>query len=233
MSDESTNPWSISVAPATISAMKISIALIAVVLCAMMIIIPLANSYNALVDSDLQVQRAASNVKTDLERRADLLPNLAEIVKGSAKFEYKTQHDIYVETAQARASADAAKIKSQLQQADPSLIASTETASEQQITQLLGNFVKLQEQYPDVKLNTIQQFRELGAQTTATENQILVDRQTYNAAVTQYQRICRAFPTVLVANYFGFDVNKYHMYTPANQTRAEEVPELSFDFDTL
>ena len=70
--------------PKIIRAVKISVALIAVVMCVMMVGIPIANAYNALYDSDLQVQRAASNVKTDLERRADLLPNLAATVQASA-----------------------------------------------------------------------------------------------------------------------------------------------------
>jgi len=235
MSDEEVvNEKRFTIDPKAVTAIKVSIAIIAVVLCAMMIIIPLANSYNALVDADLQVQRAASNVKTDLERRADLLPNLAATVQGSATFEYKAQHDTYVEVAQARGAGEAAKLKSQIQEAPATQVAATGVPQEQQLTQLLGNFVKLQEAYPDVKLNSIQQFREFGAQVTATENQILVDRQTYNAAVTQYQRICRSFPTVLVAeSWYGFKADRYSMYVPTNQTRANEVPVITFDFSTL
>lgn len=223
----------ITIDPKIMKAIKVSIVLVAIALAVIMILTPLANSYNSLIDSDLQVNRAAANVKTDLERRADLLPNLAETLKGSAQFEYKTQHDIYVEVAEARGAADAARLKGQIQSATPTQVAASNVPQEQQLTQLLGNFVKLQEQYPDVKLNSVQQFREFSAQVTATENEILVDRQTYNSAVMQYQRICRSFPTVLIANFYGFDAEKYHMYVPANQTRAEEVPTITFDFSNL
>ncbi len=223
----------ITIDPKIITAIKVSAVLIVVVLCAMMVLIPLANSYNALVDSDLQVNRAASNVKADLERRADLLPDLAASVQGSATFEYKTQYDTYVGVAQARGINEAAQLKSQIQNAPATQVAATGVPQEQQLTQLLGNFVKLQEAYPNLQLNTVQQFREFGAQVTATENQILVDRQTYNSAVTQYQRVCRSFPTVLVANYYGFSDSKYQMYIPVNQTRAEEVPTITFDFSKL
>jgi len=234
-SDENTSatPNTFTIDIKIIRAVKISVALIAVVLCVMMIGIPIANAYNALYDSDLQVQRAAANVKTDLERRADLLPNLASTVQASATWEYKTQHDTYVEVAQARGAGEAAKLKGQIADTPASQVAATGVPQEQQLTQLLGNFVKLQEQYPDVKLNSIQQFREFGAQVTATENQILVDRQTYNSAVTQYKRICGSFPTLLVADHYGFRADKYQMYTPPNQTRAEEVPTITFDFSNL
>ena len=216
-----------------ITALKIGVAMLIVILAVMCVITPAINSYNALVDSDLQVTRAASNVQTDLERRADLLPNLAATVQGSAEFEYKTQHDTYVEVAQARGAGEAAKLKSQIQNTPATEIAANGVPQEQQLTQILGNFVKLQEQYPDVKLNSIQQFREFGAQVTATENQILMDRQTYNAAVMQYQSVCRTFPTNLVAGFYGFNADKYHMYIPKNQTRAETVPEITFDFSNL
>lgn len=217
--------------PAFKSAIKIFLTLGIVVLCIVMVVTPLIGAYNSLVDSDLQVNRAAHNVQTDLERRADLLPNLAATVKGSADFEYKTQHDTFVQVAEARALASA-QTKAKIEKADPVALAAGATNVDSELT-MLGNFVKLQEEYPTLKLDTVQQFREFSAQATATENQILVDRQTYNAAVTQYQRVCRSFPTVLVAQWYGFTPDKYQMYIPKDQARAEAVPTITFDFSNL
>lgn len=182
-------------------------------------------SYNALVDSDLQVQRAASNIKVDMERRADLLPNLAATLQGSATFEYKTLVDV----TRARAG-ESQKIRADIADTKVSDVNSLASKNEQ-LTNILGNFVKLQEQYPT--LQTTQQFREFSAQVTATENEILADRQTYNAAVMQYQSVVRSSPTNILAGMFGFNAEKYQMYVPANQTRAEEVPVVTFDFSKL
>lgn len=209
----------------TLKAIKIFAAIALVMFCVIAILVPLMASYNSLVDSDLQVNRAAANVKTDLERRADLLPNLASTVQGSATFEYKTLTDVTL----ARAGASK-QIKSDIQNT-PATDLNALNSKQEQLTNILGNFVKLQEQYPT--LQTTQQFREFSAQVTATENQILMDRQTYNAAVMQYQSICRSFPTNLIAGYYGFAPDRYQMYQPIDQARAEAVPNVTFDFTNL
>lgn len=221
----------ISIDPKTMSAIKAGLAILILAACVMLVVTPLMGAYNTLVDSDIQVNRAAHNVQTDLERRADLLPNLAATVKGSADFEYKTQHDTFVQVAEARAQASR-QLKSNIATASPTDLAAGATNVDSQLT-MLGNFVKLQEEYPTLQLQTVQQFREFSAQTTATENQILVDRQTYNAAVSQYQSVVRSFPTVLIAKWYGFDQNKYQMYIPKDQERAETVPTITFDFSNL
>jgi LemA protein len=221
-----------SLSPGLVKAIKISVSLICLVFIVMCLIVPIWTAYNTLNDADLQVQRAAANVKTDLERRADLLPNLASTVKGSAVFEYKTQHDTFVQVAEARALAST-QARAAIEKIPATEIAATDVPQEQQITQILGNFVKLQEEYPSLQLQTVQQFRDFSAQTTATENQILVDRQTYNAAVMQYKSIANSIPTKWVAGYYGFDVNRYPMYTPKDPARAETVPEITFDFSNL
>jgi len=206
-----------------IKAVKIGIVLLCIVIAVICIVTPIIGAYNALVDSDLQVQRSAANIKVDLERRADLLPNLAETVKGSAKFE----HDTVVETIMARAGESEAIREHIKGTTDASELA----ADQSQLTQILGNFVKLQEQYP--VLQTTQQFREFSAQVTATENEILVDRQTYNAAVMQYRSVVSSFPTNLMANQYGFNVDRYKMYEPVDMKRAETVPTITFDFANL
>lgn len=205
------------------TSIKVGIAMLGVILSVMCIAIPLMGAYNALVDSDLQVTRAASNIKTDLERRADLLPNLASTVKGSAQFE----HETLVQIIEARAG-DANAIKNRIHGAST---ISELSEGDTQISTLFGGIMTLNEAYPT--LQSTQQFREFGAQVTATENQILMDRQTYNAAVMQYQSVCRSFPTNLIAGYYGFIPEKYQMYVPKDQTRAEKVPEVTFDFSNL
>lgn len=200
------------------------IVLACIVLAVIFMVSPLIGAYNSLVDSDLQVTRAAANVKVDLERRADLLPNLASTVKGSAVFE----HDTLVEVIAARAGESNA-IKKHI--VDSGSDIDKLDASNSQLTALLGNFVKLQEQYPT--LQSVQQFREFGAQVTATENEILADRQTYNAAVMQYQSVVRSFPTNLVAGHYGFKADKYHMWEPKDVEHMEAVPQITFDFENL
>lgn len=221
----------LSIDPALMKTLKIGASLVIIALCVMMIVAPLMGAYNTLVDSDIQVNRAAHNVQTDLQRRADLLPNLAATVKGSADFEYKTQYNTFVQVAEARAQASK-QLKSNIASASPTDLAAGATNVDSQLT-MLGNFVKLQEEYPTLKLDTVQQFREFSAQVTATENQILVDRQTYNAAVSQYQSVVRSFPTNLIAGYYGYSPDKYQMYIPKDQARAEAVPTITFDFSNL
>ena len=202
---------------------KIVIAIICVVLVVMCIAIPLMAAYNSLVDSDLQVHRAAANIKTDLERRADLLPNLATEIKGSADFEHAT----IVDTIAARAG-DASEIKNRIQTSDN---VNDISQQESKLDTVFGGIMTLNEAYPT--LQTTEQFKDFEAQTTATENEILVDRQTYNAAVMQYQSVCRSFPTNMIAVYYGFTPDKYDMYVPINQTNAETVPVVTFDFSNL
>lgn len=204
---------------------KVGIVLFCIVLAIIFLVTPIIGAYNALVDSDQQVQRAASNIKIDMERRADLLPNLAATVQGSATFEYKTLVDVTL----ARAG-ESTKIKDRVSNTPASEVSKLASENEQ-LTNILGNFVKLQEQYPT--LQTTQQFREFSAQVTATENEILADRQTYNAAVMQYRSVVLSFPTCLIANQYGFTADRYQMYIPANQTRAETVPTITFDFSKL
>ena len=209
--------------PGLLKAIKIFVSILIVVFCVVMVVAPLMGAYNSLVDSDLQVNRAAHNVQTDLERRADLLPNLAATVTGSAEFE----HDTLVQTIAARSAADSNAVKMHLKSSDATDTAAMDSG-DNQLTTMFGGILTLTEQYPT--LQSTQQFRDFSAQETATENEILVDRQTYNAAVMQYQSICRSFPTVLVAKYYGFDDNKYQMYVPMDQERAEAVPDITFNF---
>lgn len=208
---------------------RMGIVLLCTFIAVVLIVSPLIGAFNSLVDADLQVTRAASNVKVDLERRADLLPNLASTVKGSADFEYKMQYDTLVGVAEGRAGETRA-LKNKIASKPVQDVAATTTIEEQEINSILANFVRLQEQYPTLQLQSVQQFREFGAQVTATENQILMDRHTYNAAVMQYQSVARSFPTNLVANHYGFSADKYTMWQPHDVEHMKAVPMITFDF---
>jgi LemA protein len=224
MTDEMPKDNENTVEDRVMKAVGAGIVLFCIVLAVIFVVSPLIGAYNSLVDSDLQVQRAAANVKVDLERRADLLPNLASTVKGSAVFE----HNTLVEVIAARAG-ESEKIKEHLSSSGNDI--DKLDMSNAQLTTLLGNFVKLQEQYPT--LQSTQQFREFGAQVTATENEILADRQTYNAAVMQYKSVVTSFPTNLVADKYGFKADKYHMWEPKDVEHMETVPDITFDFENL
>lgn len=191
-----------------------------------------SKQYNQMVDADLQVQNAAGNVQTDLERRADLLPNLAATTQGSANFEYKTMVDTILARS-GHTEKELAESRQRIANALPVDVASgkTTTVEELTMTQLLGNFVKLQENYPT--LQSTQQFRELSAQVTATENQILVDRQTYNAAVRQYKSVTTSWPSVLISGCLGYPPSKYDMYVPPDKTRTDTAPTLTFNMTTM
>ena len=194
----------------------------AVLFCTIFLILPIVGGYNGLVNAELQIHKTDANIRADLMRRADLIPNLVSVVEGSAKFEKSTLTDVIAMRTQATV------IKEQIQNAKtPEEL----EASQNTLTGIIGRLLMLTEQYPT--LQTTQQFRDLSAQITATENQILVDRQTYNTAVLQYQSMSRSFPTNLIAGFFGFYPDKYSMYRPQNETYAYSVPHVTFDLGSI
>ena len=194
----------------------------AIIVCIAFMIIPIIGAYNGLVNADLQVQKCDSNIRTDLVRRADLIPNLVAVVSGSVNFEKSTLVEVIGMRAQAT------KIKEQVKSARS---IDDIQQSQDEIGAVIGRLLMLTENYP--QLQSTQQFRDLSAQITATENQILQDRQTYNLAVMQYQRIVRSFPTNLVAGFYNFDADKYSLFKPMDETRAYAVPIISFAIGSI
>lgn len=196
---------------------KAGIVFVAIVLCIVFVATPIIGAYNALVNTEIQITRCDSNIRIDLERRADLIPNLVEAVQGSALFEKSTLVEVIGMRAQAyqiKEKVKAARTIEDIQQ------------SQDELGAVIGRLMFLTENYP--QLQSTQQFRDLAAQITATENQILQDRQTYNIAVMQYQSVVRSFPTSIVAGWYGFSAEKYSMYKPMNEAKAYAVPTVSF-----
>ncbi len=144
--------------------------------------------YNTIQTYDEQVNAAAAQIKVQLQRRADLIPNLVETVKGYAKHE----ETVFSEVAAARAKLAGAVQSGNLQQ-----MAEANAA----LNAPLGRLLAIAESYPQLKAS--ENFRALQDQLEGTENRIAVARQDYNEAVNRYNAYIRRFPQVLTANTSG------------------------------
>ncbi|RZK49851.1 MAG: LemA family protein [Pedobacter sp.] len=174
------------------------------------------NGYNNLVKMDEDVSTKWSNVETQYQRRADLIPNLVNTVKGAANFEQETL------TAVIEARASASKIT-----VDPDKLTEENMqkyqAAQGQITQALGKLMVLTENYPT--LQATQQFSELSAQLEGTENRITVARKDFNESVQVYNTKVRSFPNNLFAGMFGFEKKAAFKA----EEGASNAPTVSFD----
>ena len=173
------------------------------------------SSYNGFVNKEETVSKAWSNVETQYQRRADLIPNLVNTVKGYAQHEENT----FKEVVEARAKATSIQI-------DPSNITPEQLQKFQQaqgeIGAALGKLIAVSENYPELKAND--NFKELQTQLEGTENRIQKSRKEYNDAVQDYNVGVRRFPGNLVANIFGFE-------TKVNfkaEEGTEKVPNVQF-----
>lgn len=153
-------------------------------------------SYNSMVEKRNEAEKAWANVESAYQRRADLIPNLVNTVKGYASHEKETLEGVI----QARANATKTTI-------DPSNMTPESMAVFQKAqTGLSGALSKLMvvvEKYPDLKAN--QNFLELQSQLEGTENRINVERNRYNISTKEYNVLIRKFPAKLLAGMFGFE----------------------------
>lgn len=157
-------------------------------------------TYNGFINKEEAVQTAWSNVETQYQRRADLIPNLVNTVKGYAAHETQTF------TAVTEARAKATSINLSLDELTPEALAQYQ-AAQADVRSALGRLIAVAEQYPELKAN--QNFQELQAQLEGTENRIAVVRKDFNAATQAYNVAVRRFPAKLVAAVCGFDVKPY------------------------
>lgn len=166
--------------------------------------------YNTIQTYDEQVNAAESQIKVQLQRRADLIPNLVETVKGYAKQEVT----VFTEVSEARAKLAGAVQSNDLQQM---------AAANAALTAPLGRLLAIAENYPQLKSN--ENFRALQDQLEGTENRIAVARQDYNDAVNRYNAYIRRFPAVLTAKVIGKGARQYYeLQTPG----AAEAPKVTF-----
>ena len=173
--------------------------------------------YNSLVSADENVKAAWAQVENVYQRRADLIPNLVNTVKGSAAHEEK----VLTEVTAARASATQVKLSVD-DLSDPAKVKQFEDA-QAKLSSSLGRLIATAESYPDLKANAA--FRDLMSQLEGTENRITVERKRYNDAVRDYNVKCREFPTMIAAKIWHFKPKEPFKATTAN---AEKAPEVKF-----
>ncbi|MFY9465619.1 MAG: LemA family protein, partial [Sediminibacterium sp.] len=148
------------------------------------------NGYNGLVKLDEKVGQAWNNVQSDYQRRADLIPNLVNTVKGEANFEQTTLENVV------KARASATQLKVDPKDLTPEKLQEFQ-AAQGQLSQALGRLLMVTENYPNLRAN--EAFRGLQAQLEGTENRIKVSRNDFNAAVADYNIKARSFPMNILA----------------------------------
>ena len=171
--------------------------------------------YNQMVSSDENVKAKWANVQSDYQRRADLIPNLVNTVKGAANFEQET----LTRVIEARAKATSVNVNAD--DLTPEKIAQFQQA-QAQLSGALSRLLVTVEQYPELKAN--QNFMDLQKQLEGTENRIKVSRNDFNTAVQGYNNTVRQFPNNIFAGMFGFRARQPFTADPG----AERAPEVKF-----
>jgi LemA protein len=166
--------------------------------------------YNQIQTMDERVNQAQGQIQTQLQRRADLIPNLVNTVKGVTKQE----DTVFISIANARARLAGAVQSGNIGEM---------SAANQTLTQGLGRLIAISENYPQLKSS--ENFRQLQDQLEGTENRISVARQDYNGAVGQYNAYIRRFPYNITAKVFGLSKpREYFEAAPG----AVETPKVNF-----
>ena len=176
----------------------------------MVVLLLVGCGYNTIQTLDERVNQAQGQIQTQLQRRADLIPNLVNTVKGITKQE----DTVFISIANARARLGGAIQSGNVRQM---------AAADSVLSQGLGRLLAIAENYP--QLQSSQNFRQLQDQLEGTENRISVARRDYNTAVGEYNAYIRRFPYNLTAKVFG--MGKPREYYAAEQG-AEQAPKVSF-----
>lgn len=171
--------------------------------------------YNKMVEMDEQVTSQWAQVENVYQRRADLIPNLVNTVKGYAAHERETLEGVI----EARSKATSVNIDPK--NLTPESIQQFNQAQEG-LSSALSRLMVVVERYPDLKAN--QNFMDLQAQLEGTENRITVERQKFNQTTQTYNAYIRKFPQVIYAGWFGFEKKTYF----EAQQGAEKAPEVQF-----
>lgn len=170
-------------------------------------------SYNSMVKLDENVKAKWGDVESQYQRRADLIPNLVNTVKGAANFEKETL------TAVIEARAKATSVQVDPTKLTPESIQQFQ-AAQGQLSSALGRLLAVSENYPELKANA--NFQGLQATLEGTENRINVSRRDFNESVQQYNSKIRAFPANLTAKMFGF-TEKGYFQAEAGSDKAPKV----------
>ncbi len=164
--------------------------------------------YNQMQTLDEKVNQAQGQIQTQLQRRADLIPNLVNTVKGITKQE----DTVFISIANARA-----KLSGAIQSGNVGDMSAANT----QLSQGLGRLLAISENYPELKSS--ENFRQLQDQLEGTENRISVARQDYNASVGEYNAFIRRFPYNLTAKVFGMGKSREYFEAEAGAAGAPKV----------
>jgi len=175
------------------------------------------SSYNGLVSSEQAVEAQWAQVENVYQRRADLIPNLVETVKGAANFEKET----YTAVAEARSKAGQTTVGKDVLN-DPAAFQKFQEAQDS-LTGALSRLMVVAERYPDLKAT--QAFRDLQAQLEGTENRITVERQRFNDVSRDFNSKRSSFPTVIIASLSSKFAEKPYFHA---QTGAETAPKVKF-----
>lgn len=171
--------------------------------------------YNSMVKLDEKVSEQWAQVENVYQRRADLIPNLVNTVKGYANFE----KDVLTSVTEARSKATSVNVDAS--KLTPESIQQFQ-AAQGQLTSALSKLLVVVEKYPDLKAN--QNFLELQAQLEGTENRISYERNKFNTVTQEYNTKIRTFPNNLTAGIFGFAKKGYFEADKG----AEKAPEVQF-----
>ena len=171
--------------------------------------------YNKMVVMDEQVTSQWAQVENVYQRRADLIPNLVNTVKGYANHEKETLEGVI----EARSKATSVNINPE--NLNPQALQQF-TQAQDGLSSALSRLMVVVERYPDLKAN--QNFRDLQAQLEGTENRITVERMKFNQTTQLYNAYIRKFPRVIYAGWFGFEKKSYF----EAQQGAEKAPEVQF-----
>ena len=171
--------------------------------------------YNGMVSLDEGVQNKWADVETQYQRRADLVPNLVNTVKGYAAHESQTLENVV------KARSEASSVKVDPQNITPEKLAEYQKA-QSGVSSALGRLMVIVEKYPDLKAN--QNFLELQSQLEGTENRINTARRDFNEAAKGFNTEIRRFPKNILAGMFGFEKKAYF----EAEKGAEKAPEVQF-----
>lgn len=173
--------------------------------------------YNTLVTMEEGVDGAWSQVENQYQRRADLIPNLVNTVKGYAGFE----KSVLTEVTEARSKVGQTQLSAD-DLSDPVKFQQFQDAQDQ-LSGALSRLLVVVEAYPELKAN--ENFLALQAQLEGTENRIAVERKRFNDAVQAYNTEIRSFPTLITAGLFGFKEKQYFK----SKEGSDQVPEVNFN----
>ena len=195
--------------------MKISKSLIGIIAAVVIIGGWAVTAYNSMVGEQEKATTAFANVQSAYQRRADLIPNLVETVKGYAAHEKETLEGVV------NARSKATQMTVDPENLTPEKLQEYQKA-QGELGAALGRLIAISESYPDLKAN--ENFRDLQVQLEGTENRINEARNTFNGVVQQYNVVIRSFPKNILAGIFGFDkMSKFEA-----EAGAEKAPQVKF-----